>query len=176
MFDALVVWLCGWGRGDPSRTNLGNSPTSLPTLQVPLGTLGPMHRMISDFFPSLVTCCPSSAIHHFCFFFHSFSFLLQPLCCLPTIPSLVLSGFITCSLISYCFSPLWALPFFTSAPQNISMSPEKQKRNKEIHVTRDTKNTPTGAQVSGLVHIITCLLSPLIFPSCHLCFMVKTNF
>lgn len=110
------------------------------------------------------------------FFPPSFSFLLHPLCCFPTIASLVLSRFTTCSLISYCFSPVWALPFSTSAPQNVSMSSEKQKRNKEIYVTRDTKNTPTVAQVSGLVHIIICLLCPVIFPSCHLCFMVKTNF
>lgn len=131
VFDALVVWLCGWGRGDPSRTNLGNSPTSLPSLQVLLGTLGPMHRMISDFFPSLVTCSPCSAIHHFCFF--SLHFLS---CC-------TLSAVFPPSHPWFCqdSSPAASFLFFTSVSpplfyfcptKHVSMSPCLLKNRKEI--------------------------------------------
>lgn len=136
-----------------------------------------MHRMISDFFPSLVTCCPSSAIHHFCFFFSFIFFLAAPslLSSYHPIPGFVRIHHLQPHFLLFFTSV--GPPLFSFCPtKHVSMSPEKQKRSKEIHVTRDTKNTPTGAQVSGLVHIIICLLSPLIFPSCHLCFMVKTNF
>lgn len=155
--------------GIPAEQAWGTAPQ-------PLGTLGPMQSMISDFsfpalllavhplpstastfFPHFLACCNLSAV-----FLPSHSWFCQD--------SSLAASF--CSFFICVGTPV----FYFFLTKHVSMSPEKQKRNKEMYVTRGTKTTPTVAQVSGLVHIIICLLSPLIFPSCHLCLMVKTNF
>lgn len=137
-FAALVVGVCGWGRGDPGSTNPGEplcSPTSLPALRVSSGTSDPVHRIVSDF---------------------SFPVLLPAVHPMPSTPSAFPSFlFLSCCTLSAAFllshpwfcqvhhlQPHFSL-LFTSAghpllhfcpTKHVTMSPEKQKRTKKRYM------------------------------------------
>lgn len=138
MFAALVVGALWMGIGELGSTNPGEylcRPTSLFTLQVSL------HRVISDFsflvlsrYLLSILCHPLALL----LFFPSF-FLLHPFCCSLTFPSLVLLGLSPVASFFLPFHLSWPFPSPLYPTKHVPMSPEKkQKRNKEMQVTRNT--------------------------------------
>lgn len=129
VFDALLVGFCEWGGGHPCRTNLGSSPTALPTHQVPLSTFGPMQTVISDF--SAPPYYLMSSLCHRPVLLFSLHFL--PCCNLSAVFLTLHSGVIKI----HHLQPLFLLVFTCVDPpifyfclkKHVSVSPEKQKRN-----------------------------------------------